>query len=214
MAIFIDSVDEAEVKKGLSLGWLSGVTTNPLLISRSGINPNKLIKRLSKLNRGLFFYQLMAEDPEEMLLEAIFVGNIIGKYLVLKIPPTSTGFRFCSHHHKEFTCCITAIYSATQSLVARESGARYIATYVNRAENKIGNSIGMLKDIMYILQGSSVELIAASIKSADEARSVLLSGVHHLAVPYSVLVEMMNHPLSEEAINEFYLSGKGVNYSG
>jgi len=80
-------------------------------------------------------------------------------------------------------------------LVAREAGAKYVATYVNRAENKLGDSLGMLRDMLYSLQGSATELIAASIKSADEARSVLLSGVPHLAVPYTVLIEDDESPI-------------------
>ena len=111
----------------------------------------------------------------------------------------------------EYTCCITALFSAAQALAAQEAGARSIAVYVNRATQRMGDGLRMVQDMAKILAGGSIEILAASIKSAEEGCAALAAGAHHLTLPYSVLQTMTDHPLSSEAVAQFDLEGTGLN---
>lgn len=210
MAIFVDSAKENEVKKAIAFGWVSGVTTNPSLLARVDRPPEVVLEQLSSISPGPLFYQLMAKTPHEMLREANKARDLVGDKLVLKILPTEAGFRFCAQYLGEFPCCVTAIFSEWQALVAREAGAAYIAIYVNRASRLLGDGIELVRDASAVLSGSGTQIVAASIKSPREASAVLMAGAHHLAIPYDVLQALMTHELSESAIAEFCGSGVGI----
>ncbi|NQT62237.1 MAG: transaldolase [Candidatus Marinimicrobia bacterium] len=210
MSIFIDSANLAQVKTALELGWVKGVTTNPLLLAQSDMEPSALFIALRKLNDGPIFYQLTSNTLETCIAEAHQVLELLEKQLVIKLPPTDLGFRLCSELSSRIPCCPTAIYSPAQALVAREAGAQYLAVYVNRATRLMGDGLKLVEDIAAILKDSQTKLLAASLKSPDEATLAFLAGAHHLTLPYLTLMEMSKHPLSEDAIKQFQTEGVGL----
>lgn len=210
MAIYIDSAILMEVEAARSLGWVRGVTTNPVLLAKAGGDPLEVLSALAQLKLQLLFYQLVSSTLERMLLEVQPVLAVAGSALVLKVPPNETGFQFVSRFGDQFHCCVTAVYSPAQALVAREAGARYVAVYVNRATRRMGNGFQLLQDVAHMLRGSQTELIAASIKSSEEACLSVQAGAQHLTLPYTVLTGLMSHPLSEETLAEFRAEGIGI----
>jgi transaldolase len=210
MAIYIDSAIENEVRQAMAFGWVSGVTTNPSLLARVDRPPEVVLEQLSSISPGPLFYQLMAKMPHEMLREANRARDLVGEKLVLKILPTEAGFQFCAQYSGDFPCCVTAIFSEWQALVASEAGAGYIAIYVNRATKLLGDGIELVRNASAVLSGSCTQIVAASIKSPREASTVFMAGAHHLAVPYDVLQALITHELSESAIVEFYGGGVGI----
>ena len=210
MSIYIDSAILKEVEAAQSLGWVRGVTTNPILLARAGADPGEVLSALAQLKFEQLFYQLVSPTLESMYLEAKLIAKIAGNTLVLKLPPNQTGFQFTSRYGNQFLCCVTAVYSPAQALVAREAGARYVAVYVNRATRLMGNGYQLVEDVTNMLRGSQTELIAASIKSSEEACLSVLAGAQHLTLPFSVLTGLMSHPLSEETLAEFRAEGTGV----
>jgi transaldolase len=209
MAIYIDSALLDEVKAAQKFGWVYGVTTNPLLLARAGEDPLDVLSSLAHLKFKQLFYQLVAPTVESMYQETQAVLQIVGKGLVLKIPPTETGFRFVSIYRDEFLCCVTAVYSAAQALVAKEAGAKYVAVYVNRATKLMGDGLGMVREIAEVLENSETKILAASIKSPEESCASLSAGAHHLTLPFDVLSKLIEHPLSEQAVEEFDSDGVG-----
>jgi transaldolase len=209
MAIYIDSALIEEVEAARSLGWVKGVTTNPLLLAKAGAEPRKVLASLASLNIGPLFYQLVSPTLEGMYREMELAAEIVGSSLVLKIPPTQSGFQFVSQF-TDYPCCITAIYSASQALVARESGAKYVAIYVNRATRLMGDGLQLVMDVADILKHSKTEMIAASIKSSEEACASLAAGAHHLTIPYEVLMSLIKNSLSEQTLAEFQANGVGI----
>jgi transaldolase len=210
MSIFIDTADIEQAKAAKESGWIHGITTNPILLANSGSSVADTLQQLTELNMGLLFYQLIATCKEDMLKEAQLAKEIAGEQLVLKIPPTKPGFHIIPHLPQEIPCCITAIYSAAQALVARESGVRYIAVYVNRVTRLLGDGLSLIKEIGRILQGSETQLLAASLKSPTEASSAILSGADHLTMPLDVLSALTHHEHSEDAVNNFNANGSGL----
>ena len=210
MSIFIDSSDLEHIKTTLDLGWIKGVTTNPTLINQSELETEDILTAIKVLATGPVFYQLVTENFKQMLDEAQRSQEILEKRLVVKLPPNDLGFKVCSHLSSKIACCPTAIYSPAQALIARESGAQYIAVYVNRATRLMGNGLQLVKDISKVLEGSRTELLAASLKSPKEAIDALTAGADHLTLPYETVIQMSQHELSNEAIQQFKESGRGL----
>ncbi len=210
MSIFIDSANINEAKTALGLGWVQGITTNPLLLAQADMEPSAFFTELRKFCDGPIFYQLTSNTFESSIAEAHRVLELLEKQLVVKLPPTELGFKLCSELSSRIPCCPTAIYSPAQALVARESGAQYLAVYVNRATRLMGDGLKLVEDIAAVLEESQTQLLAASLKSTDEATLAFSAGAHHLTLPYSTVKEMSNHPLSDEAIKQFNESGRGL----
>ena len=209
MAIFIDSASIKEVDAARSLGWVRGVTTNPLLLARTGCDVRTVLSELARTGIRSVFYQLVSPTLDGMHQEMKQAANLVGSALVLKVPPSQIGFQFV-RKCVDYPCCITAVYSPAQAMIARETGSRYVALYVNRATRLMGNGLQLVKEVAEILNNSSTEIIAASIKSSEEACASLVAGAHHLALPYEVLTGLLMHPLSEQAMAEFQENGVGI----
>ncbi len=210
MSIFIDSTNLNHIEASSKLGWVRGVTTNPLLLAQANMAVDSLLSAIKQLCSGPIFYQLMAETFDQMITEAYQVQKILDKQLILKLPPSDLGFQVSAQLSSKIACCPTAIYSPAQALIAREAGAQYIAVYVNRASRLMGDGIQLVRDIDGVLAGSKTELLAASIKSPAEAVEAITAGAQHLTLPYETLIQMTRHELSNAAIEQFQNEGVGL----
>jgi transaldolase len=210
MSIFIDSSDLNHIQAASDLGWVRGVTTNPLLLAQSSLKPADLLSSIKEIFSGPVFYQLVSENFETMIDEAYQAQEILEKQLVVKLPPNDLGFQVCAQLSSKISCCPTAIYSPAQALIASESGAQFIAIYVNRATRLLGDGIQLTLDITKVLEGTRTELLAASLKSPAEAVAASTAGAQHLTLPYETLVQMSKHVLSNEAIQQFQEDGTGL----
>jgi transaldolase len=210
MSIFVDTADIEQAKASKGFGWVRGITTNPTLIAQSGDSVEDTIRQLAELNTGLLFYQLVATSVEDMVKEAESVKKMVGEQLVLKIPPTELGFQTIPFLPFGTPCCLTALYSVAQAIVACEIGVRYIAVYVNRATRLLGDGMGLLADMANALKGSQTQILAASIKSPSEAGAAILSGANHLTLPFDVLRTLTAHQYSDEAVRQFRANGSGI----
>lgn len=208
--IYLDSAIVEEAKIAVSLGWIKGITTNPTLLAKSHLSPEATLKQLSAICPGELYYQLCATDFEGMVAEAKKAREIIGDKTVLKISATSLGFRVTAHLSSEISCSVTAIYSAAQAAIAAEAGAKYAIAYVNRATRFLGDGLGLVREMSEILKGSNTTILAASLKSPEEAAATLRAGAHHLTIPLSILQQMSIHELSEKTVVEFQEQGRGI----
>lgn len=209
MAIYIDSAIIEEVKAARSLGWVSGVTTNPVQLAKAGGEAREVLSGLARLNMGSVFYQLVSPTVDGMFEEMQLAADIVGSSLVLKVAPTENGFRFVTQC-REYPCCVTAVFSAAQALIASEVQAKYVAVYVNRAARLMGDGLKLVRDVAEILEHSNTEIIAASIKSSEEACAAFSAGAHHLTLPCEVLMNFIRHPLTEQTLAKFQADGIGL----
>jgi len=210
MAIYLDSALVSEAEVASLMGWVKGITTNPTLLAKSDRPPETTLKKLASLTSGPVFYQLMASDFDGMLAEGRKAFEMIGDQTVLKIPATPVGFQVVACLSPQIACSVTAIYSAAQAAVAREAGARMAIAYVNRVTRLLGDGIALVRDMASVLSGSNTEILAASIKSPEEAAAALQAGAHHLTLPLAMLQSMANHEFSEKTVEEFAKNGIGL----
>ncbi|OIP67722.1 MAG: transaldolase [Oscillatoriales cyanobacterium CG2_30_40_61] len=213
MALYLDSAIISEAKLVKDWGWVKGITTNPTLLAKSELSPEETLRQLKQLISGEIYYQLMASDFQGMVREGKKAFELLGEQTVLKIPATSVGFQTVAYLSPEINCSVTAIYSAAQAAVAMEAGAKYAIAYVNRATRLLGDGIGLVKQMNQILAGSPTKILAASIKSPQEASETLQAGAYHLTLPLDILTAMTTHELSQQTVIEFNQKGRGIDVS-
>lgn len=208
--IYLDSALIKEAEIAVAMGWVKGITTNPTLLAKSNLSPEATLQKLAVISPGELFYQLYARDFDIMVAEARKAQKLIGDKLVLKIPATPLGFRVTSYLSSEIACSVTAIYSATQTKIAAEAGAKYAIAYVNRATRLLGDGMALVRDMANILANSDTTILAASLKSPEESASALIAGASHLTLPLPLLEAMATHKLSNDTVEEFNAKGIGI----
>lgn len=208
--IYLDSAVISEAETAVKMGWVKGITTNPTLLKKSSLAPKETLTQLAQICPGELYYQLCQNSFENMVAEAKQAQDIIGDKLVLKIPATELGFRVTAHLSSQIVCSVTAIYHPAQAVVALEAGAKYAIAYVNRATRLLGDGLALIEEISDIVAGSKMEILAASIKSTQEAADTLMAGAHHLTLSMSILQQMTAHELSTKTVEEFNANGIGL----
>lgn len=210
MGLFLDSAKIEEVKQAVELWFLAGVTTNPSIMARVTGNPRDIIREICAISPGPVFYQVTGTTAAERELEGREFSAISPEKVVLKIPATTENMALMAKLSRDTPCAATAVYSGHQTLVACEAGARYVIPYLNRATRLLGDGCGLVAEMAAVLKasGKPVEILAASIKSADEATQAVLAGANHLTLPMDILLSLGNHPLSDAAIEEFGRAGQ------
>ena len=208
--IYLDSALIEEAKLAIAMGWVKGITTNPVLLNKANLSPEVCLKQLTAISPGELYYQLCAPNFEDMIAEAKKAREIIGDKIVLKIPATELGFRVTAHLSPSIDCSVTAIYSPAQAAIASEAGAKYAIAYVNRATRFLGDGLALVRQMSEVLKDSKTKILAASLKSPQEAADTLLAGADCLTVPMSILKAMTTHELSEQTVAEFAANGIGI----
>ncbi|NEO27979.1 MAG: transaldolase [Kamptonema sp. SIO4C4] len=210
MALYLDSAQLEDAKTAIAWGWVKGITTNPTLLAKSPLSPSQTLSELSKICPGELYYQLTSVNFEGMVTEARQAKEIIGQKLVLKIPATKDGFQAVANLSPDIPCAVTAIYAPAQAAVAKEAGAKYAIAYVNRATRLLGDGIALVANMQDILRESNTKILAASIKSPQEAFQSLQAGAYHLTLPLPQLAALTTNSHSEDTVQEFTDKGKGI----
>ncbi len=208
--IYLDSAIISDAKIAIQYGWVKGITTNPTLLAKSDLSPEETLQQLANISPGELYYQLTATSPENMIAEGKKAYQLIGEKTVLKIPATTIGFQVTATLSSHIPCAVTAIYSSAQAAIAKEAGAKYAIAYVNRATRLLGDGLALVKEMAKVLEGSETEILAASLKSPQEAADALQAGAHHLTVPLDILTAMTTHELSENTVRAFNDKGQGI----
>jgi transaldolase len=203
MSLYLDSADPDEARLAQKLGFVAGVTTNPKLIAQTGRAPIEVLAELVEIVEGNVFYQLTGRTAEERLDEAWDAYGIRPDRVVLKLPTTIENLALVAELSHDIECAMTAIFSPAQAYLAVEAGARFVIPYVNRSTRLLGDGPALVRAMREALANTGVEILAASIKSPEEALEALQAGAHHLTMPLDVIRAMGEHALSRQAIAEF-----------
>jgi transaldolase len=203
MSLYLDSADLNDARQAQALGFVAGVTTNPALIARTGRQPLDTLAGLVEIFEGPVFYQLTGATLQDRLEEAWEAYNIRPDRVVLKVPTTAENLSLVAKLSPDIPCAMTAIFSAAQVYLAAQAGARYVIPYVNRSTRLLGDGPGLVRAMRTVLEGTGAEILAASVKSPEEAVEALCAGAHHLTLPLDIIMAMGEHALSHQAIAEF-----------
>jgi transaldolase len=210
MSLYLDSAFPQEARRAFAAGLVSGITTNPSLIARTKQPAAELITELCDLSTGFVFYQLVEGTISGRKKEATHMAAIRTGRVGLKIPCTYENLALAAKLVSQgYIVGVTAIFSPAQVYLACQAGVQYILPYVNRSTRLLGDGIGLVREMRSVIDatGSGMQIIAASIKTHEEAMATLLAGAHHLTLPLKLIESMGDHPLSVKAIEEFNEAG-------
>ena len=188
------------------MGVICGVTTNPSLIAKSGRKFEDVVKEITEIVDGPISAEVTAKDPDEMVEQAIPLTKI-HKNIIIKIPFNKEGLMAC----KKMTAMgiktnVTLIFSAAQALLAAKAGATYVSPFLGRLDDIGTNGMNLIEEIVEVFANDpdiDTEIIAASIRNPIHVIDAARVGCDIATVPYGVIMQMLNHPLTDIGIAKF-----------
>ena len=207
MELIIDSSNIEQIKELNDLLTITGVTTNPTILTKSGREAMDVVKDLCEVlsEDHLLFIQTVQTSFEGIMEEAKMISSIRNKNMYVKIPVTHEGLRAIMECKKlGIHTLATAIYTADQAFLAAMNGAEYLAPYTNRMCN-YGDGVQDVKDLIEMLRVNHMpaKVIAASFKNTYQVHELIKAGIQAVTVPCDVLYQMIDHPGTKIAVGEF-----------
>ena len=205
MSLFLDSAFAADAQQAMDLGFVAGITTNPTLMAKIDRKPIDVIAELSEICPGPVFYQLTAPTVAEREAEARRFLKLRSN-VALKIAMTTENLVLAARFAKEgVKVGMTASYSAAQTYLTCEARVTYSIAYVNRSTRLQGDGLALVSEMRAVIEAcyTHTEILVASLKSTAEVVQAVIAGAQHVTIPLPLLLEMGNHPLSDQAIAEF-----------
>lgn len=207
MELIIDSSNIEQIKELNDLLTITGVTTNPTILTKSGREAMDVVKDLCEVlsKDQLLFIQTVQTSFEGIMEEAKKISSIRNKNMYVKIPVTHEGLRAIKECKKlGIHTLATAIYTADQAFLAAMNGAEYLAPYTNRMCN-YGDGVQDVKDLIEMLRVNHMpaKVIAASFKNTYQVHELIKAGIQAVTVPCDVLYQMIDHPGTKIAVGEF-----------
>lgn len=205
MKFFIDSANLEEIKKAWELGVIDGVTTNPSLLAKEGNEPIGQLKKICEIVDGPVSAEAISLKYEDMVKEAHELSKI-HKNIVIKIPMTEEGLRAVKTLSKEgIKTNVTLIFSPTQALLAAKAGATYVSPFVGRLDDISHFGVDLIRDIQIIFENYDfhTEVIVASIRNPLHVLEAARIGADIATIPYSVIKQLTQHPLTTIGIEKF-----------
>ena len=206
MRIFLDTANIEQIRHGIRLGIISGVTTNPSLVSKEdAASYEGVSKEICAIVPGPVSVEVLVEGVEPMIKQARQIAKWAPN-IVIKIPATYEGLEVTSALAREgipvnFTLC----FSVNQALLGARAGAAYVSPFVGRLDDIGNDGMQLVKDIVDVFSHYQLttQVIAASIRHPQHCVTAARVGAHIATVPYDVLMQMMNHPLTDIGIKRF-----------
>lgn len=205
MELYLDTAKLEEIREVADWGILSGVTTNPTLLSKAGINVKDFMAEISSLVTGPLSLEVTAEDTPTMVEQAKFLKTY-GENVVIKLPLTEAGLKACGILKKAgIPTNLTLVFTANQALMAARAGATYVSPFVGRINDNGAEGKLLLTEIRAIFDRYHLDtkIIAASIRSPRDVTDAALAGSDIATIPYAVLKKMVRHPLTDNGLAQF-----------
>jgi transaldolase len=205
MKFFIDTADVAEIREAHALGLVDGVTTNPSLIAKSGRKFKDVIKEITAIVDGPISAEVISLEAEGMVKEARDLVKI-HKNIVIKVPMTPEGLKAVKQlSAKGIKTNVTLIFTPMQALLAAKAGASYVSPFVGRLDDISQDGMGIIEEIRTIFDnyGYTTEIIVASVRNPIHVLDSALIGADIATIPYSVMVQLSKHPLTDAGIKKF-----------
>lgn len=210
MQIFLDSAIMDEVEAVAELGICDGVTTNPSLIAKQGLDFKQVVVRIADLIQGPVSAEVVASDVEGMLREADVLAQL-HKHIVIKLPVTPQGIAACGVlSRKGVATNLTLCFQASQALLAAKAGATYISPFVGRLDDVSVDGMQLVRDIrgIYDRYGFKTRILAASIRHPKHVVDAALAGADVVTAPYATLMQLYRHPLTDRGLEAFQADWK------
>jgi transaldolase len=205
MKIFLDTASVSEIRDGVSIGIVDGVTTNPSLIAKEKRPFRPLVEEICSLVPGDVSLEVVATDFEGMVKEGEELATIAPN-VVVKCPLTKEGLRAVRRLSQQgVKVNQTLCFSPTQALLSAKAGAAYISPFLGRLDDIAHVGMDLVRDIVHIYRnyGFATQVLAASIRNPLHVVDAAKAGAHVATMPFAVLEQLMRHPLTDLGLAKF-----------
>jgi transaldolase len=205
MKFFLDTANFDEIKQGIQWGIVDGVTTNPSLVAKEGVDFHTRVVEICNIVNGSVSAEVIATDFEGMMKEGRVLAKL-HKNVTVKIPLIPDGIRACRALSQEgIQVNVTLCFSPTQALLAAKAGATYISPFVGRLDDISQDGMQLVRDIVQIYKnyGYTTQVLAASLRHPPHVVQAALAGAHVGTMPFTVMKQLFNHPLTDIGLKRF-----------
>ncbi len=214
MKFFIDTANLEQIKEAQDLGILDGVTTNPSLMAKEGINGKEAIlnhyRTICEIVDGDISAEVLSTTYEEMIKEGEELAAIHPN-IVVKIPMIKDGVKALKYFSdKGIRTNCTLIFSAGQALIAAKAGASYVSPFLGRLDDISVDGMNLIEEIRVIFDNYlfETEILAASIRSPMHIINCAKIGADVVTSPLASILNLMNHPLTDKGLAQFVEDAK------
>lgn len=205
MKLFVDTADLAEIERIAGWGVLSGVTTNPTLLSKVDGDPDDIYRRVCEVVDGPVSAEVVAVEHEEMVAEGTRLAAIHPN-IVVKLPMSAESLQATTRlAADDIRVNMTLCFTAPQALLAAAAGAAFVSPFVGRFDDIGQDGVECLRDVVEVLEASiyDTEVIAASIRTPVHVMEAARMGSDIATIPPKVFDQMLKHPLTAAGIETF-----------
>ena len=212
MKFFIDTANIQEIKEGIMLGMVDGVTTNPSLVAKEKKGFDKVIRDILDVVDGPVNLEVISLDAEGMIREGRKLVKL-GSNVVVKVPMTEEGLKATRIFANEgIRINQTLVFSPLQALMAAKAGAAYVSPFVGRLDDIAHDGMEIVDQIITIFDnyGYDTEVIVASVRHPRHVLEAALMGADIATIPFKVIAQLAKHPLTDKGIEAFLADWKKV----
>lgn len=216
MKIFLDTANTKEIKEAASLGLIDGVTTNPTLMAKEGRDPQEVLREICSIVSGPVSAEVISLEAEAMVEEAMRLSRIAGN-IVIKVPLIREGLKAVGALSKKgIKTNVTLCFSPSQALLAAKAGADYISPFIGRLDDISQEGMELVRDIKMIYgnYGFKTQIIVASVRNPVHVTEAAKTGADIATIPYSVIEQLIRHPLTDIGVQKFLGDWKKISQAG
>ncbi|HVZ68974.1 MAG TPA: fructose-6-phosphate aldolase [Rhizomicrobium sp.] len=213
MKLFIDSADPKEIEELAATGLVDGVTTNPSLAAKAGLDVFESLKRICAAVPGPISAEVLATDVNGMIAEGERYAKV-AKNITIKVPLTWDGLKACrALRDQGLMVNVTLCFSPVQAMMAAKAGATFISPFIGRLDDAGEDGMQLIRDIRQIYDNYDfrTEILAASIRSVSHVRESALAGADVATLPPNIFRQLLNHPLTDKGLAAFLADAKKAN---
>lgn len=214
MKFFIDTANLEDIKEAQSLGVLDGVTTNPSLMAKEGINgKDNILKHylaICNIVDGDVSAEVIATDFEGMVKEGEELADL-HQQIVVKLPMIEDGVKACKYFsEKGIKTNVTLVFSVGQALLAAKAGATYVSPFLGRLDDISTDGMGLIAEIreVYDNYGFGTQILSASVRHTMHVVNCAKIGSDVMTGPLSSIKGLLKHPLTDIGLNQFIEDAK------
>lgn len=209
MRLFLDTANIQEIRQGARLGVITGVTTNPSLAAKEGIGRQEgykaAVQEIADIIDGPISVEVVSQDAAGMIAEGRDIAEWIRNPWV-KIPSTAAGFEAIAALARDgIKINQTLCFSVNQALLGAQAGSTVVSPFVGRLDDIGQDGMALVSDIgsIYRQHGIKTMVMAASIRHPRHCVLAAQAGAHIATLPYGVLMQMAQHPLTDSGVARF-----------
>jgi transaldolase len=205
MKFFIDTADIKEIREASAMGLVDGVTTNPSLVAKSGRKFRDVLLEICDIVKGPVSAEVTSVKHDDIMKEARDLAQLRPN-IVVKIPLIPEGLkavRTCTNEGIKTN--VTLCFTANQALLAAKAGASYISPFVGRLDDISTDGMQVVSEILEIYENYNfdTEVLVASVRGPEHVLAAARMGAHVATCPFSVLVQLSKHPLTDSGLKKF-----------